>query len=96
MGRDVGLERAVAEDQQREREQKQRLERHHEMAHRHQHRAENDGAMLSEQAIGDNAAEQRGQINEPGIEAIDVGGERLSAERTKKGFEGALEQRRAQ
>ena len=34
----VGLEGAVAENQQGEREQQQRLERHHEMADRHQRR----------------------------------------------------------
>ena len=36
LGRDVGLERAVAEDEDEQREQKQRLERHHEMTDGHQ------------------------------------------------------------
>jgi len=44
LGRDVRLEGAVAENEKAEREQKQMLERHHEMANRHQRGAEDDGA----------------------------------------------------
>ena len=44
LGRDVRLEGAVAENEKAEREQKQMLEGHHEMADRHQRGAEDDGA----------------------------------------------------
>ena len=52
LGRDVRLERADAEDQHQERHEKQRLERHHEMADGHQYAANDDGAALAEHAVG--------------------------------------------
>ena len=73
--RHVGLEAAVAENQHQQREQEQRLERHHEMADRHQRRADDDGAVLAEHAVGDEPAEERREIDEAGVEAIDVRGE---------------------
>ena len=84
--RDVGLERAVAEDQHQQRKQEQRLERHHEMADRHQRSAKYHGAALAEHAIGQHAAKQRRQIDERGVEAVDVRGERLRAERAEDRF----------
>jgi hypothetical protein len=84
--RHVGLERAAAEDQHGQRKQEQRLERHHEMADRHQRRAEQDGAMLAEHAVGENAAEDRREIDEAVIEAVDVRRERLHAERPEHRF----------
>ena len=84
--RDVGLERAVAENEHGQGEQEQRLERHHEMADRHQRRAEQDGAMLAEHAVGEDAAEQGREIDEAGIEPVDVRGERLRAERPEHRF----------
>ncbi len=74
---DVGLECAVAEDQHQECQQEQRLERHHEMADRHQRSAEHHGAALAQHTVGQHAADQRREIDERGIEAIDVRRERL-------------------
>ena len=71
--------------------EKQRLERHHEMADRHQRRAEQDGAVLAEHAVGENAAEQRREIDEAGIEPVDVRGERLHVERPEDRFVELLE-----
>src|SRR6478735_5153201 len=48
---------------------KQCLECHHEMADRHQHATDDDGPTLAEQAVGDEAAENRHEIRQPGIEA---------------------------
>jgi len=93
---DVGLECAIAQDQRDERDQEQRLKRHHEMPDGHQRRAEQDGAVLSEQTVGEKAAEQRCEIDEAGIEPIDLGGERLRAERSADPFESALEHRKAE
>ena len=75
LGRDVRLEGAVAENEEAEREQKQMLERHHEMADGHQRGADDDGAALAEHAVGEQAAEDRREINEAGIEAVDLRGE---------------------
>ena len=57
------------------------------MADRHQRGAEHDGAMLSQHAVGEQPAEYGSEINEPGIETVDVGGEWLGAERTEHRFE---------
>ncbi len=78
-----GLKAAVAENEQAEREQEQVLEGHHEMADRHQRGAENDGAALAEHAVGQQAAEDRREINEAGVEAVDLRGERLQIERAE-------------
>src|SRR6185437_17118133 len=48
LGRDIRLERAIAENEHAEREQKQMLECHHKVADGHQAGAENDGAALAE------------------------------------------------
>jgi hypothetical protein len=56
------------------------------MADRHQRRAEQDGAMLAEHAVGENAAEHRREIDEAGIEAIDVRREWLHSERPEHRF----------
>ena len=69
--------------------QEQRLERHHEMADRHQRGADDDGAVLAEPAVGDDAADQRREIDEAGIEPVDVGGERLRAELSEHAVEHA-------
>ena len=89
--RHVGLERAVTQDQRGQGEQEQRLERHHEMADRHQRGAEQDGAVLAEHAIGEQAAEHGREIDEPGVEPVDMRGERLDAERAEHRFEQVLE-----
>ena len=89
--RHVGLEGAVAENEHGQGKQEQRLERHHEMADRHQRGAEQDGAMLAEHAVGENSTEHRREINQPGIEAVDVRSERLRAERPEHRFVHELE-----
>ena len=91
LGRDVRLEGAVAENEKAEREQKQMLEGHHEMADRHQRGAEDDGAALAEHAVGQQAAEDRREINEPGVEAVDLRGERLRRQRAEHEFQRAPE-----
>ena len=83
----VRLEGAVAENEEGEREQQQRLERHHEMADRHQRRADDDGAALPEHAVGEVAADDRGEIDEAGVEPVDLRSERLDAERAEHRFE---------
>ena len=49
---DIRLEAAAAENERKECEQEQLLDRHHEMADRHQHGADDDGAALAEHAVG--------------------------------------------
>ena len=59
LGRDVGLEGAIAENEREERQQEQRFKCHHEMADRHQPGAKDHGAALT--AEGDpQASLQRG------------------------------------
>ena len=72
LGRDVRLEGAVAENEKAERDQKQMLERHHEVADRHQRGAEDDGTAAAEHAVGQQAAEDRRQVNKAGVESVDL------------------------
>ena len=95
LGRDVRLEGAVAEDEPQEREQEQRLERHHEMADRHQRSADHHHAALAEHAVGEIAAEDRREIHEPGVEAVDLRRQRLDVERAEDRFHAALSARRS-
>ena len=55
LGRNIRLERAAAENESQQREQKKLLDRHHEMADRHQHGADDDGAAVAEHAVGKQA-----------------------------------------
>ena len=95
LGRDIRLEAAGAEDQRQQREQEKLLDRHHEMADRHQHRADDDGAALAEHAVGQQPAEDRREIDEPGIKAPDLRRQRLHVERAEDAFEPALEAEQA-
>ena len=88
-----GLNAPLPRMSSEQREQKQRLERHHEMADRHQCRAEHHGPALAEHAVGEQAAEDRREIDEGGVKAVDMRGERLHAERPEQEFETALERR---
>jgi len=63
------------------------------MSERHQARADHDGAAVTEHAVGQKPAEYRRQIDEPGIEAVDLRGERLDVERPEGDLERALERR---
>ena len=77
---DVALEHAATEDQTKEREEKCALERHEEMAGRHGERAEQNRAAPAEQAVGEEAAQDRREINAGGVSAEDGGGEGLPVE----------------
>ncbi len=79
-----------------EREQEQLLDRHQEMADGHQDRADDDGAALAEHAVGEKPAENRREIDERGVEAVDLRREGLHVERTEHGFEPALEAGKAE
>ncbi len=88
---DIRLEGAVAEDQHEERHEEQRLDRHHEMADRHQARADDDSTALAEDPVGKEPAEDRREIDEPGVEPVDLRRQRLHVERAEHAFERALE-----
>ena len=83
LGRDVGLEGAIAENEREERQQEQRFECHHEMADRHQPGAKDHGAALTEEVIRKPASKEGGQINKPSIETINLRCEGLHAERAE-------------
>ncbi len=91
LGRDIRLKAAGAEDQRQQREQEQLLDRHHEMADRHQHRADDDSAALAEHAVGQKPAEDRREIDEPGVKPPDLRRQRLHVERAEDAFQRALE-----
>ena len=95
LGGDIRLERAVAENERQQREQEQLLDRHHEMADRHQDRADDDGAALAEHAVGQKPAENRREIDQPGIKAPDLRRQRLHVERAEHTFERALHRQEA-
>src|SRR5579871_1950214 len=61
------------------------------MAERHQERADDDGAAVSEHAVREKAAEYRREIDETGVKPIDVRREGLNAKRTERGFQNVLE-----
>ena len=91
LGGNIRLERAAAENEGEERDQKQLLDRHHEMPDRHEDGAEDDGAAAAQHAVGEEAAEDRRQVNERRVEAVDLRGERLHAERAEYGLEQAFQ-----
>ena len=90
LSRNVGFEGADAENQQQEREQEQRLDRHQEVPARHQHAAEDDGAALTEHAIGQKPTEDRREIGEPRVESEQLRGERLGLELAEQELERAF------
>src|SRR5205085_3846295 len=75
---DVPLEHSDPDHEAEKREQERRLECHQKMARRHGERAEQNGAAASEETIGEEAAEDRGEINESRVGAEDRRGERLT------------------
>ncbi len=95
LGGNIRLETAVAEDQRQQRKDEQLLDRHHEMADRHQDRADDDGAALAEHAVGKEPAENRREIDEPGIKAPDLRRQRLHVERAEQRFEPAFDREQA-
>src|SRR5690349_21461527 len=91
LSRNIGLEGSVAENEKPECEQKKLLECHREMSDRHQRGADDDGPALAQYAVGKQAAKDRCQIDQAGIKAIDVRGERLCRQRPENTLERALE-----
>ena len=85
--RDVRLEGAVAEDQEQQRGEEERLDGHEEMADRHQDGAEDHGTALADYPVGKHPPEKGGQVNERGIEPIYLRGERLWGERPEDRLE---------
>ena len=61
------------------------------MAERHQRTADDHGAALAEPAVGDEAAQHRHEVGEAGIEAEQLGGERLRTERPEQRVEDRLD-----
>src|SRR5262249_14997596 len=57
------------------------------MAGRYEHAADDYGAMLTQQTVGDEAAQDRREIGEPGIEAEKLRSERLRIEPSEQEFE---------
>src|SRR5450631_238796 len=94
--RNIGLESPVAQNEQQEGEQKKMLEGHHEMACDHQHRAKDDGWGPANPSVGENSAEYRRQIDQAGVEPINLRCQRLDAKRSGYRFEPPLQGREAQ
>src|SRR5204862_7192444 len=82
---DVAFEHAATEHKAKKREEESGLERHQEMAGCHGERAEKHSAAPAEDAIGKEAAKDRGEINGGGVSAEDRGGERLTIEPAVQG-----------
>ena len=57
----------------------------------HRQRADHDGVALADPAVGDQAAEQRREIHEAGVEAEDLRGERLRRQRPDHRFDRGAE-----
>ena len=77
--RHVRLEEAVAEDEEDEGGQKDRilLERHEEVADRHEQGADDDGSSISEDPVREEAAEDRRDVDEARVDLVD--GPRIAA-----------------
>ena len=67
------------------------LERHHEVAHRHQRGADDHGLALPKPAVGQEPAEDRGEIHESCVETVDLRRQRLHAERAEQRFEACFQ-----
>ena len=74
LARQAGKEQPVAERDRRQRDIEQGLERHHEMASGHGCRADDDRAFLAQVAVGDDAADDRREIGERRVCAVDERG----------------------
>jgi hypothetical protein len=61
------------------------------MAEGHQDGADDHGAALAEHAVGEKSTEDRGEIDESGIEAPDLRRQRLHVERAEHAFQRGLE-----
>jgi hypothetical protein len=61
------------------------------MAHRHQHAAQHDRARAPEQAVAEQAAEHRREIDEAHIETENLRRQRLRRQRPRDGFDGGAQ-----
>ena len=82
---DVALEAADPGQKAQQRDQERHVEGHQEMPGRHQQRADRDRASPAEPAVGDEAARDRGQVDEAGVEAENRRGERDRRQRPAVG-----------
>ena len=57
------------------------------MADGHEYAADHHGAVLTQQTVGDEAAQNRREIGKPGVEAEKLRGERLRLEPSEQEFE---------
>src|SRR4029079_15487865 len=90
---DIGLEGSVAENEKPECEKEKLLECHREMSGSHQRGADDDGPALAQHAVGKQAAQDRRQVDQAGIETVDVRGKRLRGQRPENAFERGPESR---
>jgi len=61
------------------------------VADRHEHGPEDDRLALAEDPVGEHAAEERREVDEAGVQAVDLGGERLVLERAEHRFQRPLD-----
>ncbi len=96
---DLGLQgsrEAGARDQAEQGGQEADIEGHQEMADGHQHRAGHDTCRASDQAVGDQAAQQRCRIGDSAIEAGDRRGQGLTGHVAVERRDGGTEDAEAQ
>src|ERR1700736_2286095 len=67
----VSLETANAEEETSQRDEEREIERHQKMSGGHEQRADCDRAGASEDAVGNQSAADRREINETGVEPED-------------------------
>ena len=87
LGGDVALQESAAEDQQHQGDEETLVERHGEVAGAHQHRARHDRVALTDQAIGNPAAQDRREIHEAAVESENLRRERLRRHRPEHAFQ---------
>jgi hypothetical protein len=75
LGRNIALEKARTQDQQRQRDQERLVERHRQVARAHQQHSDQHGALAAQDPVGDPAPGDRGEIDQARIEPGDQRGE---------------------
>ena len=85
--RDVALEAAHAQQQAGDRQQEAGLEGHQEVPQRHQARADHHGLRAAQHAVGQQAAEQRREVDQARVQAGDEGAELQGRARAEHGFD---------
>ena len=92
---DVRLEEAATDAERGEGGEKESVPHQHELAEDHDDAAENDRLALAEDAVGEDPAEERCQVDQRGVEAIDLVGELLVVEVAEDVLERAAHDREA-